>query len=167
MANSTAPIFNMLPTLPISMDSVGSDQVHSLTIGGWNTWTTWHLIPKERPFVKPPNVKMEFVDIPGSDITLDYTESIDENIHYKNREGSWTFIMVPDGESVLSRYSTIMNTIHGKHLTIVCSDDPDYRYSGRVWVGEPKSEDNYTTITISYNVDPYKYLISDPTQKRL
>lgn len=167
MANSTAPIFNMIERLSIALNTVGADQVHSITIGSYNTWSSWHLIPGSRPFVEPPEVKMESIDIPGSDLALDYTESIDGGIHYKNRTGSWKFIMVPDGTNVLTRYSTIMNAIHGKYVSIVLNDDPDYSYHGRVWVSTPKSEENYTTITISYNVDPYKYLISDPTSKRL
>ena len=47
---------------------------HSITINGMNTWDIWHMAPKSRPFVSPPQVKTEYVDVPGADGALDYTE---------------------------------------------------------------------------------------------
>ena len=49
---------------------------HSITFGDKNTWDDWHLIPSKRPSFNPPNVKSQYVDIPGGNGVLDLTESL-------------------------------------------------------------------------------------------
>lgn len=164
---STAPIANLMQELGISLDTRGSDQVHSITIGGNNTWTAWHLIPTERPFIAAPEIKTQIVSVPGSDFDLDYTEALDGKVHYHNRTGSWDFIAVPDGTSMQDRYSAIMAAIHGKWVAIALSDDPGWYYVGRVWVKEWKSGKAYSTLTIEYNVQPKKISASNENAKAL
>lgn len=54
-------------------------------------------------------------------------------------------------------YSDIMTKIHGIHGIIKLSDDPDYRYVGRVALNEWRSEEMYSTITIDYQIQPFKF----------
>lgn len=55
------------------------------------------------------------------------------------------------------RLSDIMNTIQGKKIKAVLDDDPGYYYSGRFYVSDwDSSGETYSTITISYEVEPFK-----------
>ena len=59
---------------------------HSILIDGVSTWENqmevdgemktvgYHLVPSKRPTIAPPPVRTEYVDIPGADSQLDYTE---------------------------------------------------------------------------------------------
>lgn len=67
----------------------------------------------------------------------------------------------PDGHQRFlnwaDRLSNIMNSIQGKKIKAVLDDDPEYYYNGRFYVSDwDSSGDTYSTITISYIVDPYK-----------
>lgn len=56
------------------------------------------------------------------------------------------------------RLSDIMNKIQGKKIKIVLDDDEEYYYDGRLYVSDWDSsgDTSYSTITISYIVEPFK-----------
>ncbi len=106
-------------------------QYHSITIGAYNTWQNWRLIPASRPVVNPPEVKTNFVEVPGADGVLDFTEALDEQIHYKNREGSWEFLVCHEqiNADTGNKYNwaalwhDILNAIHGKRVQVILMDE--------------------------------------------
>ena len=56
------------------------------------------------------------------------------------------------------RLSDIMNSIQGKRIKAILDDDPNYYYVGRFYVSDwDSSGDTYSTITISYEVEPFKH----------
>lgn len=135
---------------------------HSVIIGGHDTYTEWGLVPKNRLHVAQPEVKTNFIDVPGGDGQLDYSDVLTGKIRYGRRTGSWEFWLKP-GESWVDVYTDILMTLHGQSERLVLSDDPDYFYSGRVSINDWKSEEKNSTIVLDYNLDPYKY-ISDSTK---
>lgn len=143
------------------MSSDLAKQYHSIQIGNYNTWDSWHLVPLTRPNVAPPIPKTEYVDIPGADGSLDYTEVLSGGINYDDRSGAWQFIVMNGYGSWDERYTTIMKSLQGVYFSrIIFDDDPNYYYSGRLWVNDWKSDKHYSTITINYRLDPYKYPIN-------
>lgn len=158
------------------MSSDLAKQFHSITIGDKNTWDDWHLIPTERPSVAPPGIKTEYIDIPGADGSLDYSEAL-SGIKKTNREGSWQFIVANDNISIIGVksvgqqkwydvYSAILSYIQGKKFHVILDDDPEYFYIGRLYLEEWSSGDQmYSTITINYNFEPYKYPIDTTATK--
>lgn len=129
---------------------------HSITFGDKNTWDDWHLIPTSRPLFNPPDVKTQYVDIPGSYGSLDLTEILTGYPLYENREGSNEFYVMNGYWSWSTAYSTIMNYLHGKTMRAVLEDDKDFYYEGRFAVNEWKSNENWSTIVIDYSVYPFK-----------
>lgn len=132
-----------------------------------DTYNSWGLIPTQRPSVPPPSVKTKYVDIPGADSKLDFTSSLVGYPLLENRSGSWNFMI--DREFVDSNwpdksiekswqdlYSEIMDWLQGNNLCAVLEDDQSWYYVGRFWVSALNSEQKYTTITINYDVKPYK-----------
>lgn len=135
------------------------DGEHSIGIDGRNTWDYYKMAPTSRPFVKAPKVKTEYVDVPGANGQLDYTEALTGGVRYGNRTGQWQF-MVDNGYwdwPVL--YSDLLAYIHGKRHKVVLQDDPDYYYVGRLELDGDFGRKDYSTVTIKYNFDPMKYPI--------
>ena len=138
------------------------DGGHSITIDpdgiNINTWKDWHMAPKSRPFVTAPPVKEEYVNVPGADGALDYTEALTGKARYGRRTGAWDFIV--DNfykDSWPEFYSTILMKIHGKNFDkIILDDDPDYYYKGRLTVNGSFGNKDYNGVQIAYNLDPYK-----------
>lgn len=146
---------------------------HSINIGPYNTYALG-LIPDGRPVVKPPTTKTTFVDVPGADGSLDYTEVLN-GLKYENRKGSWDFYVLRNNQSFdekawSNHYSEILKSIHGKYFdSIWLEDDSDeggnplFTYRGRVYVNDWKSDKTYSKIVLDYDLEPYKYPVSTDT----
>ena len=110
-----------------------------------------------RPVINPPTKKTVFVDIPGANGRLDLSEVVSGGPVYNNRTGSIEF-MVQNGFKPWSEmFSTVMNALHGKYMTVVLDDDPEWSYRGLITVSKWNTGDHYSTITIDYDLEPYKY----------
>lgn len=129
---------------------------HSVIFGDKNTWDDWHLVPDSRPVLLPPEVKTNYVDIPGADGHLDLTEALTGEALYKNRTGSITFLVMNGYWPWTEAYSTIMNYIHGQKMNVMLEDDPGFYYEGRFSVNTWKSNKERSEIVIDYNISPYK-----------
>ena len=129
---------------------------HSITFGDKNTWNDWHLIPSKRPSFNPPTVKSQYVDIPGGNGVLDLTESLTGYPLYNTRTGSWEFYVENGFKPWDELYSEISNYLHGQKLRAILEDDLGFYYEGRFTVDEWNSDSWWSTITISYDVYPYK-----------
>lgn len=130
---------------------------HSITFGNKNTYDDWKLVPETRPVVNPPEPKFIFDEIPGANGSLDLSSSLTGFVNYQDRTGSFNFIVLNDYEEWQNRYSEIMNYLHGQRMTMILEDDPNYYYIGRFSVSSWDSGENWSTITIDYQVDPFKY----------
>lgn len=129
---------------------------HSITFGEKNTWDDWHLIPKSRPLFLPPETKTNTVDIPGGNGSLDLTTALAGHPLYKNRSGTVNFYVENGFKEWHVLYSEIMSYLHGKRMKAILEDDPRYYYEGRFFVSKWTSDSNYSTISIKYDVAPYK-----------
>lgn len=140
-------------------------------IAGKNTWTDWGLVPTSRPLINPPSANKSSIEIPGRNGTIDTSMLLTGRMTYKNRTGSWEFIVEnrnidvsphkrslrPDDWSTV--YSTIMAYLHGKRGCCVLEDDPGYFYQGMFSVNSWKSDKVYSTIVIDYDLEPFKYTV--------
>lgn len=129
---------------------------HSIGIDGRNTWDYWHMAPSSRPYVAAPKVKTEYVDIPGANGQLDYTEALTGSVRYGQRTGNWQFLIDNGYWDWPVLYSDLLAFLHGKKHNIVLSDDPGYFYTGRLEVNCNFGAKDYSTCQITYNLDPYK-----------
>lgn len=141
---------------------------HSITFDNdKNTWDDWFLIPTSRPVINPPEVKTNYVEIPGSNKVLDLTETLTSGPMYKYREGSIEFIVDNDHKSWASLYTEIMEYLHGKKRKAILEDDPNYYYEGRFAVNQWKSESYYSKITLDYYLFPFKMDTTDKNENWL
>jgi phage-related protein len=106
------------------------------------------------PAAKP---KTNYVDIPGSDGSLDMTETHGE-VKYKDRECKFTFTMPPVGESEAEALkSKVNNAINGKTFRITLDKDPGYYYLGRCEVDSYSVDRRFRQIVVKAKVSPWKF----------
>lgn len=121
-----------------------------------HTYSDWGLILKSRPEIAPPSPKTEYVDLPGTNGSLDLTESLTGEVVYETREINMVFNVIQDKEEWPEVYSSILDYLHGRNMKIIMDDDPDYYYVGRVTVDDWKSNPNRSELTMSAIAEPYK-----------
>lgn len=123
-----------------------------------NTYDNWHFVPSERPVIAPPEVKENYVDLPGANGFLDLTEVLTGAVTYGPRTGTLEFMVesFKTFGSWAEAYSTVLDFLHGKAGRMILDDDPDYYYEGRFTVDPWKSEESWSTISINYRLKPYK-----------
>lgn len=137
-----------------------SKKYHSINIGDINTWDDWHLVPSSRPVINPPEVKTEYVEIPGANGTLDYTEALTGSPVFKDRTGTWEFLVMNGYQEWYELFNKILSYLHGKRFKIVLDDDPSYEYEGRLKLNEWRSEERNSKIVIDYTISPYKKMVA-------
>ena len=121
-----------------------------------NTYDDWHIVPESRPLFLPPDMKTNYVDVPGTDGHADFSDVLVGEVLYKTRTGSMEFIVLNDYQPWDILYSKIMNFLHGQKLRAYLEDDASYFYDGRFTVNKWRSEKQNSRIVIDYDVTPYK-----------
>ena len=134
---------------------------HSITFGNKNTYKDWHLVPESRPSIVMPKPKRVTVDIPGRDGVLDLSEAIRKFPVYENRSGTLTFHVLNGYQNWQVLYSTIANYLHGRDIQVKLEDDPNWYYTGRVWVNSWTSNNDgtWSDIEFEYDLSPYKLYV--------
>ena len=142
---------------------LSGSSLHSVAFGDVNTYDDLHLVPVEVPVVTMPKPKTKTYDLPGADGQLDLTELLTGEVPYSNREGSFEFYVLNDypGYSWFDVHNKIVNYLHGKKMRMILEDDPAFYYNGRFAVDSWKTEKDWSRLTISYNLEPFKYYTDD------
>lgn len=154
-----------------------------------NTWNDFFSFPTSRPSVAAPPLKENYVDVPGLNGSLDFSESLTGFPTYQNRTGSIQFII--DNVKDVNwdyLYSRIKSYLHGQKAYMFLTDmsttykyidseygdlpevhdfsgsyDPWY-YEGRFTVSDLTSNPENSSWTLNYNVKPYKFYYLETTQ---
>ena len=134
-----------------------------------NTWNNWHLIPSSRPVVVPPTPTYKYVDIPGRDGSLDFSDYLIGRPTYGDRSGSFTFYVANEDPNTgrgygnwASRKQEIAQFLDGKKiLKMTLEDDINHYYVGRFYLKDWNSGEHNSQVVIEYRVKPYKYRESD------
>lgn len=142
---------------------------YSINIGDKNTYDDWHLIFPGKPIVNPPIPQFNYVEVLGKSGSLDYTEALTKVPRYGDREGSWEFVVLNPGDAndfmtiddfktnKTDLYSAITSYCNGRYFEKVwLEEDPEYYYSGRVWLSGIQSSSGWARVTLSYRFEPFK-----------
>ena len=127
-----------------------------------NTYDDWGLVASSRPTIAPAKPTTTLVKIFGSSSFVNISESLTGYPTYESRTGSLEFIVLnhwnkPDAKRWIDIYNEVCEYLHGQELCCVLEDEPDYFYSGVFTVNEFASGEYNSTITIDYELQPYKY----------
>lgn len=124
-----------------------------LIIDGYNTYERWEMVPTSRLYVEPPEVKTNFIDIPGMNGGLDHTQLLTGITHYGYRKGSWEFLLIPE-ENWHNVYNDLSTFLHGQRRRVVLGDDPNHYYEGRLSIDDWQSNEHNSIVVINYILDP-------------
>lgn len=124
-----------------------------------NSWRDWYLIPSSRPSIEHPTANIKYIEIPGSDGMIDLTDYLTGSAQYGMRTGSLSFFIDNGHENHETIRENMMRVLHGKKIKMRLDDDPDYYYDGRFTVGKLEPGASHSSISIGYQVDPYKWNI--------
>lgn len=123
--------------------------IHTSTFGAYLSSVT----------IGKAEVKKHTVDIPGASGYLDMTEFFG-SVCYENREITLKFTFPQRNQELLTAYSSLQNALHGKYFdSIILDDDKNFRYAGRVSVGE-LSKSKLSSVTVTCDCNPFKYGIT-------
>lgn len=125
-------------------------------IGDKHTYDNWGL-KWEEVNISFPDIKTNYIDIPGGDGLLDLSEALTGDIQYSNRTINLTFNIECNFFNWQSKISEISNYIHGKKLKITLDTDKGFYYYGRVSINTNKTNMVDGELVIQCNVEPYKY----------
>jgi hypothetical protein len=92
---------------------------------------------------------------------LDLSQALTGYPTYGNRTGSIEFAVLNDFRNWQEAYSDILATLHGKKLFCVYEEDPEWYYVGRWEVQSWVTGKTRSTLTLKYNLEPYKYRLYD------
>lgn len=126
-----------------------------------NTWEHWRIVPTSRPVFAVPSPKTNYVEVPGANGKLDLSQALTGYPLYNNRTGSIEFVVMNDFRHWQTAYTDIMTTIHNRKLYCVYEEDPEYYYVGRWNVQSWSTGNDHSRITLSYELEPYKWRLYD------
>lgn len=110
--------------------------------------------------IAPPEIKSKTIDIPGLDGVIDLS-SIFGDIRYQNREIEYVFSAFCDYPGWPDTVSQISNYLHGQKRKAINGFDRSFYWEGRFSIDSEKTDPALQQMTITGNVDPYKYDVED------
>lgn len=142
------------------------DGEHSIIVDNNDLWTHFGLVPASRPYVVLPEVKTNIIEVPGANGSIDMTESLLGYPTYGNRSGSWNFNVAHDKIDMSWDlwFSQLASFLHGKRRQVILKDDRSYYYEGRLSISDYSVGKNFSTVSIGYDLDPFKWMIWSTTE---
>jgi hypothetical protein len=113
---------------------------------------------------QPAEPKLNLIDIPGADGSVDMSELPGGRLVYKDRTLTWTFALYP-GENWDAKHRQVSNALNGKRCRITLDTNPDYYYDGRVAVKKYNKDKLLRQITVEAICNPWM-LKQQPTVVR-
>lgn len=137
--------------------------MNGVTFGTKHSYTDLDLILSSKE-IGMPEPKTETVDIPGADGELDLSETLSDEIKYKNRELKFTFTLLNALKRWSTKLSEVNNYLHGKKMRVIMDDDASFYYYGRCTVDSYASSKTLGTIIIKVDAKPYKIDLNSLTE---
>lgn len=126
-----------------------------VTIGEKHSFNDWGIILSSK-VISPPEPQLNRVDVPLRDGSIDLTESLTDEIKFKDRKITLNFT-VTDRATWTAKVSEIENYLHGKQMKIVFDDDLAFYYFGRVSVNKWETNKAIGKLVVEGTVEPFKY----------
>lgn len=130
-----------------------------IMFGNYHSYRDLHLILSSKE-MGAPEVKVNKIDIPGADSSIDQTDFFGEP-KYDDVKHKFQFSSMEPQNTFLSQYSKIKNAIHGKKVRIILDDDPSFFYMGRCFVSSFTNEKGIGTVSVECDCEPYKYSMQE------
>lgn len=125
-------------------------------INGKHTYHDYGLYLSEPPDFGSPDPKTEYLEVPGRDGVLDYSEAATGEIKYSNRQMKFTFATEIKRNRREQLRSDLRSDLHGRTAEIIYDLDSDWYYTGRCTVDFEDVETWKMKVVIAVDAAPYK-----------
>ncbi len=105
--------------------------------------------------VQPAEPKLNLIDIPGADGSVDMSELPAGRGGYHDRTLTWTYALYP-GDDWHTKHRQVSNALNGLRCTIHLDTDWDWYYDGRLTVKKYNYDKALRQITVEATCFPYK-----------
>lgn len=109
-----------------------------------------------------PKAKVSKVEVPGSSVTLDFTEAFGD-VNYSNRTIKLTFLCLEPWADQFEIQREVRNKIHGKRMNIIFDEDASRYFNGRVSVDSWEYYKKVGRVQITVDADPWLYHAQEKT----
>lgn len=99
----------------------------SVSFNGVESWGDLALVPTVRPAIAPPEIKTNFVEIPGGNGSLDLTEALTGEPTFSDRIGSIEFIVLRRNMSMMYFYEREQRLIDADVMLSILLDREEGR----------------------------------------
>lgn len=135
------------------MIGVKFDGVHSDTLG--LRWLGDFVL-------SPPKAVTKYVDIPGRNGSLDYSQALTGYVVYEDREIELEFETETTSEGdYMDKTAEVVNLLHGQRKTVVLDSDPEFMWDCRLEVDSERKNRRYSVVTVTGTAYPYKRKTTD------
>ena len=126
-----------------------------VSFGQYHSETDFGLILQ--PYSIPlPEVKTEYIDIPGADGSIDLSEILGD-VCFSDRVFKLTLKKLDRARAWEDLITPVANATHGRRLHIVFDSDPDFYFIGRCRLLDLVPQRAVATVSIELRCEPYKY----------
>lgn len=112
--------------------------------------------------LSPPKVVTKYVDIPGRNGSLDYSQALTGYVVYEDREIELEFETETTSEAdYMEKTAEIVNLLHGQRKTVVLDSDPEFMWDCRLEVDSERKNRRYSVVTVTGTAYSYKRKTAD------
>ena len=130
------------------------------TINGKHTWKDYGLVIGNTDIVSEPSPKTNYIEVPGSSIRIDLTETLTGQVEYESRQLKFSLGKMEREDLWPVFYRTFLKAYQGKEVRVVLDQEPDVYYHGRAEVSGFSRNGRLGTFTLTIDADAYKYEIN-------
>ena len=117
------------------------------------TWTDFHLIPESRPSISIPKANYTIAQIPNSNNRVNITDYMPGGQTFESRTGEWRFYIDHDQwPSWTSSHYDLDEYFNGSKMLVLLNNQNDI-YEGRIILSSYEVNDNYSRVSIEYDLD--------------
>ena len=121
--------------------------------GGVHSARDLHLI-QQKLDIQPAEPKLNLIDIPGADGSVDMSELPAGRVVYHDRTLTWTYALYP-GDDWHTKHRQVSNALNGKRCNIILDDDSANYFSGRLAVKKYNTDRALRQITVVATCSPW------------
>ena len=125
----------------------------------YHTWRDWHLVMETTNPLGPPEQETLYLDVPGADGFLDYSQVLTGKPVFKKRCVEFTLGGNRDMNTWLSFVSQLRGLLEGQKVHIIFDDLLGYYWEGRLSLSFDRS---YRIGKVTFSIpqaDPYGYSV--------
>lgn len=112
--------------------------------------------------IAPPEVKQNFVSVPGRNGDLDFSEALTGYPLYGNRLITLTLGGKMSRKMWFQTRTNVLNSVHNKQVQLIFDEDDQFFWQGRATVQDDFSiGQQVATFSVQINAQPYKLELRD------